>query len=154
MSEQAKGKAPQETHPIKQFDVLIGEWDAVGVHPMLSSPVHGHATFEWLKDGMLLLWKFDWEQGREVPSAYSIIGHDDDSEVCTMLYSDVRGVSRIIHMTLKDGVWKTWRNSEGFSQRSTSTFSADNNTITSVGELSRDGSTWEGDLNVTFTRTK
>lgn len=154
MSKQAEGQPPQATRSMKQFDILIGEWNAVGTHPQLATPVHGQATFEWLKDGALLIWRFDWEQGREVPSAYSVIGHDDTSDVCTMLYSDVRGVSRIIQMTLADGVWKTWRNSEGFSQRSTSVFSDDGNTINSTGELSRDGSTWEGDLSVTFTRKK
>jgi hypothetical protein len=104
-----------------------------------------------MRDGALLIWHSDWEPS-PVPSAISVIGHDDTDNVCTMLYHDVRGVSRICRMSLEDGVWKQWRESPGFSQRMTGTFSDDGNTITCSGELSRDGSTWGQDLNVTFTR--
>jgi hypothetical protein len=44
--------------------------------------------------------------------------------------------------------------SAGFSQRVTGTFSDDRNTITVRGELSKDGSTSEQDLNVTYTKKK
>lgn len=70
-----------------------------------------------------------------------------------MLYADERGVARIYQMSLEGGVWKMWRDSTGFSQRMTGTFSVDGNTILVHGELSRDGSHWEQDLDVTYTRT-
>ena len=70
-----------------------------------------------------------------------------------MLYADERGVARIYQMSLEGGVWKMWRDSQAFSQRMTGTFSADGNTILVHGELSRDGSHWEQDLDVTYTRT-
>jgi hypothetical protein len=154
MSENSEHQPPQPTRSLKQFDVLIGEWTTVGTHPMLSAAVHGHSSFEWLREGALLVWHFDWEQGKEIPSAFSIIGHDDAVEACSMLYTDERGVARIYQMTLAGGVWKMWRESAGFSQRMTGTFSDDGNTITVQGEMSRDGSTWEGDLNVTYTRKR
>jgi len=69
-----------------------------------------------------------------------------------MLYSDERGVARIYQMSLEGGVWKMWRDSPGFSQRVTGTISSDGNTITCHGELSYDGSNWEQDLDVTYTR--
>jgi len=69
-----------------------------------------------------------------------------------MLYSDERGVARIYQMSLEGGVWKMWRDSPGFSQRVTGTISSDGNTITWHGELSYDGSNWEQDLDVTYTR--
>ena len=69
-----------------------------------------------------------------------------------MLYCDERGVARIYQMSLEGGVWKIWRESAGFSQRMTGTFGDDGNTITVHGELSRDGSIWEKDLDVTYTR--
>lgn len=145
-------KTPQPTTTLEQFNVLIGKWTMVGTHPMLSSTVSGQSKFEWLREGALLVWHFEWERGREIPTAYSIIGHDDAVEACSMLYTDERGVSRIYQMTLADGVWKMWRDSAGFSQRMTGTFSDDNNTITWRGEMSKADSTWEPDLSVIFTR--
>jgi hypothetical protein len=152
MSKDAEGQPPQPTHSLKQFEVLIGEWTMVGTHPLLPSAVHGHSTFEWLREGALLAWHFDWDQGQGVPSAFNIIGHDDAVEPCSMLYTDERGVARIYQMTLANGVWKMWRESTGFSQRMNGTFSDDGKTIDWRGELSHDGVIWEQDLNVTFTR--
>lgn len=148
------GLPPQPTSSLQQFERLIGEWTMVGTHPGFPSPVHGHSSFEWLKQGLLLVWHFDWERSGP-PSALSVIGHDDVDSVdtCSMLYADERGVARIYQMHLDGGVWKTWRDSPGFSQRTTGTFSADGNTIVVHGELSRDGTQWEQDLDVTYTRT-
>ena len=143
-------RPPQPTRSMKQFEVLMGEWEMVGTHPALPAAVHGHSSFEWLMEGGLLLWHFDWDPG--LPSALSVIGHDDSTETCSMLYSDERGVARIYQMSLEGSVWKMWRDSPGFSQRMTATISSDGNTITWHGELSRDGSTWEQDLSVTYTR--
>jgi hypothetical protein len=125
----------------------------IGNHPQLPSALKGKSTFEWMREGALLIWHFDWEPELP-PNAISIIGHDDTDDICTVLYHDVRGVSRISRMTLADGVWKQWRDSPGFSQRMTGTFSDDGNTITCHGELSRDEVNWEQDLDVTFTRRK
>jgi hypothetical protein len=152
MSDTSKGSPPQPTRTLREFERLIGEWDTVGTHPQLPAPVRGHSKFEWLRDGALLVWHFDWEHGTGIPSAYSVIGHDDTIEPCMMLYTDERGVARIYQMSLEGDVWKMWRESPEFSQRMTGTFSADGKTITSRGELSRDGTTWERDLDVTYTR--
>jgi hypothetical protein len=121
---------------------------------MIPSPVKGHSTYEWLREGALLTCHSNWERGPGIPSAFSVIGHDDAVEACSMLYTDERGVSRIYQMTLEGGIWKMWRDTADFSQRMTGTFSDDRNTITVRGELSKDGSTWEQDLNVTYTRKK
>lgn len=152
MSENSEQQPPQPTRSLKQFDVLIGEWTMVGTHPQLPSAVHGHSSFEWLRDGTLLVWHFNWDPGQGIPNAFSVIGHDDVVEPCSMLYTDERGVARIYQMSLADGVWKMWRESPGFSQRMTGTFSDDGNTITWHGEMSRDDSPWEPDLSVTYTR--
>jgi len=142
---------PQATGSLKQFDILVGEWDMVGTHPAFPSAVHGHSSFEWLVEGALLVWHFDWEPSGP-PRAVSVIGHDGPAETCSMLYADERGVSRIYQMRLEGGIWKMWRDSPGFLQRMSGTFSEDGNSISSHGELSRDGSTWEQDLGVTYTR--
>ena len=145
------GRPPQPTSSMQQFEVLVGEWNMVGTHPALPSAVQGHSSFEWLVEGALLLWRFDWQPG-DIPNALSVIGRDDVVETCSMLYSDKRGVSRIYRMRLEGGVWEMWRDSPGFSQRMTGTISDDGATITFYGELSHDGSTWEPDLSVRYTR--
>ena len=142
---------PQPTRPLKQLGVLVGEWNMVGTHPAFSSAVQGHSAFTWLREGTLLLWLFEWDQPGP-PNALSVIGHDDAGDTCSMLYADERGVARIYQMGLEDGVWKMWRESLGFSQRMTGMFNADGTTISVHGELSRDGSIWEPDLDVTYTR--
>lgn len=151
MSNHSERDAPQPTSSLKQFDSLVGEWDTVGTHPGFPSAVHGHSTFKWLVEGALLEWHFGWES-HGPPSAISVIGHDDAAQSATMLYSDERGVARIYMMTLEDGVWKMWRDSPGFSQRTIGRITDDGNTITVRGELSRDGANWERDLDVTYTR--
>lgn len=143
---------PQPTHSLHAYEVLIGEWTMVGTHPALPSAVQGHSTFEWLKQDALLVWHFDWAHGHGLPSAYSVIGHDDAVEPCSVLYTDERGVARIYQMSLADGVWKMWRESPDFAQRMTGRFSNNGNTITWHGELSRDGAAWEEDLSVMYTR--
>ena len=153
MTTHSESQPPQPTTTLKQFDIFIGEWKTVGIHPAFTSAVHGHSSFEWLREGALLVWHFDWERPGP-PSAVSVIGHDDAGGPCTMLYSDERGVARILQMSLEGGIWKLWRESPGFSQRMTGTFSQDENTITVHGELSRDGEHWEQDLDVTYTRER
>ena len=82
------GGVPQPPQPIrslKQLDVLVGQWTMVGSHPQLPSAVHGQSSFEWLREGALLAWHFDWERGQGIPSAFSVIGHDDTVEPCSVL---------------------------------------------------------------------
>ena len=71
-----------------------------------------------------------------------------------MLYFDERGVTRQCEVSLRDNVWKWWRDFPDFSQRYTGTIVDDGNTIVSKGELSRDGSTWQPDLELTYTRVR
>ena len=150
MSEPAK-LPPQPTGSMQQFAILLGEWITEGSHPLFPTLVHGHSSFEWLREDSLLVWHFNWEPGGP-PNAFSVIGRDDGVESCSMLYSDERGVARIYQMSLEGGVWKMWRDSPGFSQRVTGTFSEDGKIITCKGELSRDGTDWEPDLDVTYQR--
>ncbi len=153
MNKPSQLQPPQPTAPLKQFDILVGEWNIVGSHPGFPSAVHGRSSFEWLVQGALLVWHFNWERPGP-PNATSVIGHDDAIETCSLLYSDERGVARIYQMSMAEGVWKMWRESPGFSQRMTGTFSTDGNTIAVHGELSRDGSKWEQDLDVRYTRVR
>ncbi len=89
-----------------------------------------------------------------IPSGIAVFGSDDSTEELFMLYFDERGVSRKYEVTLHDNLWKWWRNAPGFSQRYTGTITDNGNTIIGKGELSKDGSTWEKDLDLTYTRVK
>jgi hypothetical protein len=143
--------APEPVRLIREFDRFVGRWSMVGSHPAFAAEARGTSTFEWLMDGALLIWRFEWEEPGP-PSAVSVIGRDDASPTCSMLYSDRRGVGRVYQTTVDQGVWSMWRDAPGFSQRMRGTFSDDGNTITVRGELSRDGSRWDQDLSVTYTR--
>ncbi len=59
-------------------------------HPAFLTAAHGRSTFEWLNDGALPIWRFEWECPGP-PSDMSVIGHDDTDKACCMLYSDERG---------------------------------------------------------------
>lgn len=153
MDKQAEGFSRKPNPVLDHFAPLVGQWDTVGTHPLFASPVRGHSSFEWLEGEALLRWHSTFERPGP-PHAISVIGGDDSLETYHMLYSDERGVSRIYETSLEDGVWKFWRNAPGFSQRFTAAFSDDGNTITGHGELSRDGSNWEPDLDVTYTKIR
>jgi hypothetical protein len=90
----------------------------------------------------------------EIPSGIAIFGSDDSAAEYFMLYFDERGVSRKYEVTLRDHTWRWWRNTPGFSQRFTGTFIDGGRTIVGKGELSKDGSSWEGDLDLTYTRAE
>jgi hypothetical protein len=136
---------------LKKLEILVGVWNMEASHPLFTSILHGRSSFEWLTEEGLLLWHFDFEQPGP-PIGTSVIGQDDAVETYSMLYTDERGVSRIYAMSLAGGLWKLWRNAPGFSQRFIGTFSDDTNTITGCWEKSTDGSNWENDLQVTYTR--
>ncbi len=152
MNKQSEQVSRKPNPVLEHFAPLVGEWDTTGRHPLFPSAVHGHSSFKWLEGEALLVWHFGWEQPGP-PNAVSVIGGDDSLETYQVLYSDERGVSRIYETSLADGVWEFWRKSPGFSQRVTGTFSKDGNTIVGHGQLSRDGSNWEPDLDVTYTKT-
>jgi hypothetical protein len=153
MNKQSEGTSRKANPVLDHLAPLVGEWDMVGTHPFFPSALHGHSSFEWLEGEALLSWHFVFEQPGP-PRAISVIGADDALETYHILYCDERGVSRIYETSLEDGVWRFWRKAPGFSQRFTGTFSDDGNTITGHGELSRDGSTWEPDLDVTYTKIR
>lgn len=150
--QRSEGKASQLNPIFEYLAPLVGEWETEGRHPLFASMVPGHASFEWLEGEALLRWHSAFEQPGP-PRGFSVIGQDDTLGTCQILYSDERGVSRIYEMSLEDGLWRFWRNAPGFPQRFTGVFSEDGNTITSHGEFSRDGSTWEPDLDVIYRKT-
>ncbi|MGI8505289.1 MAG: hypothetical protein ACR2MK_00530 [Solirubrobacteraceae bacterium] len=72
-------------------------------------------------------------------------------------YFDSRGVARIYETSFKGAVWTLARTAPDlspldFAQRFTGTFSAERSTIEGRWEISNDGSRWEHDFDLTYTR--
>jgi hypothetical protein len=89
-----------------------------------------------------------------IPRGVAIFGSDNSTGEYFMLTFDERGVSRKYDVMLRNNVWTWWRHAPGFSQRFTGTLADDGRTIVGKGQLSRDGATWEGDLELTYTRVE
>ncbi len=139
---------------LKPFSVLIGNWDTTGTHRLIRDTIlHGRTSFEWLENGAFLMMRSEIDEPG-VPSGITIIGSDDSTEECFMLYFDERGVSRKYEVTLHDNIWKMWRNAPGFSQRFTGILVEGGNTILGKWELSTDDSSWEQDLELTYKRVE
>jgi hypothetical protein len=88
------------------------------------------------------------------PSAVAIFGSDDSEAEYYMLTFDERGISRKYEVTLRENIWKWWRNAPGFFQRYEGTIVDGGNMIIGKGELSKDGLSWEKDLDLTYTRVE
>jgi hypothetical protein len=88
----------------------------------------------------------------DFPDGIAIIGSDASGEAYHQHYFDSRGVLRVYEMSLRDNVWKLWRNSPDFSQRFTGTFGDDGKKITGRGERPGDGSNWEHDFDLTYVK--
>jgi hypothetical protein len=139
---------------LKPFGVLVGEWKTVGTHPLIPNNVlDGHSSFKWLEGGAFLMLHSEVDK-EGFPRGIAIFGSDDATGEYFMLYFDERKVSRKYEVSFQDNVLKWWRNAPGFSQRYTWTITDNGNTIINKGELSKDGTAWEKDLEQTFTRIK
>lgn len=135
------------------FQPLIGEWTTVGHHPMRPGiTLHGRASFGWVDGGAFLMMRTDVVEP-QIPSGITIIGSDDASSDCFMLYFDERGVSRKYTMSFGDTSFRWWRDAPDLSQRFNVALSEDGRTMIGDGQLSRDGVSWEGDLELTYTRS-
>jgi hypothetical protein len=138
---------------LKVMNVLVGEWTTVGTHPYVPGiTFHGHTSFDWLESGAFLIMHSSIDEP-QIPNGVAIFGTDDASDEGSMLYFDVRGVSREYTWTMQGNVLRWWRTTPSFSQRWVATIADDGRTIIGKGELSKDDSTWEPDLELTYTRT-
>jgi hypothetical protein len=134
---------------LELLDALVGTWTIEGGHPLLDGVLTGRATFEWLEGHRFLLWHSHSDHP-DVPDALAVTGVTDGE--LRMHYFDSRGVHRVYSVDVEPGTWRFWRDAADLSQRFTATFSADGDTVTGRGRLSRDGVTWDDDLSLTFRR--
>ena len=134
---------------------LIGEWNIeitnMSFDPNPSAVVRGRASFDWLEGGAFIIQHAQMDHAA-FPRSIEVIGPDDEAETYRMLYYDDRGVSRIYRMTFSGGIWTIWRDFPGFHQRFHGTFGEDGKVISAYWEKSTDGSNWEHDFALTYTK--
>ena len=154
MNQHSMQKASIPNPALEPFRILIGTWSTTGTHGHVPDTIlHGRTSFEWLENGAFLMMRSEIDDSR-FPSAIAVFGSDDSEGKYYMLTFDERGVSRKHEVTLRDNIWKWWRNAPGFFQRYEGIIVDDGNTIIGKGELSKDGLSWEKDLDLTYKRVE
>jgi hypothetical protein len=143
----ASPSPPERSPKLQALEALVGDW-------LLGDPsaAVGRTSFSWLQGGFFLIqrWTVDIP---EVPDGIAILGEDATTGGLFQHYYDSRGIARVYEMSLEDGVWKLWRNGPDFWQRFTGKLSEDGATITGTWESSPDGSSWQHDFDLVYTRT-
>lgn len=154
MNQHSRKEASKPNPALELLSVLIGSWSTTGTHGQDPDTIlHGHTSFEWLENGAFVLMRSEIDD-RRFPSAVAIIGSDDAEGEYYMLTFDERSVSRKYEVSLQNNIWKWWRDAPGFRQRYEGIIEDGGNTIFGKGELSKDGLSWEQDLDLTYKRVE
>ena len=134
-----------------RLEPLIGEWVVEGTLPV-DPPVvvPGGAVFEWLDGGKFVVERWTVEHP-DFPNGIAILGEGEAG--LAQHYFDSRGIARVYAMSVTDHAWELSRESPGFSQRFVGAFSDDGATIAGRWEQCTDGSTWELDFELTYTKS-
>ncbi len=152
-----KKQAAKLNPALKRLAVLAGDWEMeLSNSAFLPNPtdtVKGFASIAWAEDGAFLLMR-QGDRQPSPPAAIWLMSRDEATEEYRVFYFDARGVSRIYNMSLDGSAWKMWRESPGFSQRFEGKVSRDHKTIRAHWDKSVDGSQWEHDFDITYTRMK
>jgi hypothetical protein len=134
------------------FARFIGAWKTVGHHALLPGlTLHGRTSFEWHEGGAYVIMRTEMDEA-EIPNGMAIFASDDQDGSLAMLYFDARAVSRRYEASIDETVLRFWRTAPDLSQRYVLTMSDDGDAMHSAGELSRDGSAWNPDLELDYTR--
>ncbi len=147
------GNEARKPNPaLKELEPLIGVWNTVGTHPLVPGKTfHGKTSFQWIEGGAFLLIRSEIDEP-EIPSGIAVFGSDNGTGELFMSYFDERDVSRKYDVAIEGNVVRWWRDSPDLSQRMVLTISDDGKTMHSQGEMSRDGGSWELDLQLTYSR--
>jgi hypothetical protein len=143
---------PTAEEALARLEPLVGEWTFEAIPPGGEPwPGGGRITFEWHPSGAHLV-QHGTVELPEAPENISIIGCDGANGTYVQLYSDERGVCRIVQMSIDGREWRLWRDGEPFSQRFAGTFSEDGNTITGRWEMAEDGTNFHTDFDMILRR--
>jgi hypothetical protein len=105
----------------------------------------------WLEGGAFIIMRTEMDD-RVIPAGIAIFGSDDAEKSHFMIYFDERGVSRKYDVTIQGNTWTWSRNAPGFSQRYSVDIVDNGEKMIGKGEMSKDGVTWEGDLDLIYVR--
>jgi hypothetical protein len=146
-------RQPTAEEALKKLEPLLGEWRVTATPPEGEPwpPGEGRTTFEWHESRAHLIERSTVDIPG-FPDGISIIGCDAANGTYFQLYSDDRGVCRVYRMSIGDGEWRLWRDGEPFSQRFTGRFTDDGTTIVGRWEKAGDGTNYEIDFELTYTR--
>ena len=138
-----------------RLEAFIGEWVMAARFPDGNGGT-GRAVFEWTLERRFLVCRTEVPGA---PDALMVMGYDQGRAPYCQHYFDSRGVARIYAMDLSGGIWTLLRDSADFTpldfaQRFTGTFSADGRRIDGRWESARDGSAWELDFHLIYTKTR
>lgn len=147
------GAEAQVPNPaLRPLAFLLGTWRTTGTHPALPGKTfHGRTAFAWHQGGAFLIMHSEMEEP-EVPDGVAIIGSDDEAGSFTMIYFDVREVSRKYEVEVgqRSVTWR--RDHPKFRQTMTITADESGDRLHAQGRMSKDGGAWEDDLELTYER--
>src|SRR5262245_49037367 len=152
----AEVKMPEsKNEAVRALDVLVGEWtlEAKGAdgEPW---PGEAWARFEWMEDAPLLI-ETSHVDLPEAPDGVCVIGADVKRGTYYQLYTDDRDVQRIYGMSLEGGEWRLLREGpdlDPWPQRFIGKISDDGQRIDGRWEGKKDGSKWEIDFDLVYTK--
>ncbi len=135
---------------LNTFNKLIGEWETKGTHPYVPDTIfHGRSSFDWIEGGAFVIMYSEIDEPG-IPSGIAILGSDDSTCEYYMLYFDERKVSRKYKVSFEGDTMQWWRGSPKFSQKMALTLAENGYTISSKGEMLKDGGNWEKDLELIY----
>jgi hypothetical protein len=147
----SSNEAQKQNPALKPLSVLIGKWKTIGSHPLIPGKIlHGFTTFEWLEGGAFIVMRSEIDEP-EIPSGIAIFGSDNVTREYFMIYFDERGISRKYDVLIDNNKVSWSRNTPEFSQRMILNILDDQKKIISKGEMSKEGDSWEPDLELTYT---
>ena len=130
---------------------LVGEWRTSGTHPQRpDQTLTGRTTFAWHEGGAFLAMHGHVDDP-DFPDGTALIGSDDSTGRCAMIYFDVRGVSRLFEVTLGQGEVSWQRDDPKLAQRLTIRRDGAIRLV-STGHMSENGAAWGDDLSQVFER--
>ncbi len=137
---------------IEALEPLIGDWK---LEASFEDAEPGRATLEWALDRQFVLERS--EAPDPAPDGLAILAWDEGRGGYLQHYFDSRGVVRLYDMTFENGVWTLTRTKPDFTplsfyQRYIGTLSDDGNRIVGQWESSDDGTGWELDFELIYTR--
>jgi hypothetical protein len=147
-----KNKAFIPNPALEPLHVLVGKWKTIGTHPyILGTKLHGFADCEWIEGGSFIKMTTTIDHP-EFPDGIALIGSDNKNSKFYMIYFDERTLSRKYDLSIKGSQIKWWRDNLELSQKFTLTIEASGKKMSGKGEMCRDGTKWEKDLDLEYTR--